>query len=208
MSKFTDQLERRYTHQQLFEIATQDILHLDAAQGWIGLNLYQEAQAELAKASPFAKMLVEYMEIQSVIHAANHQWRKSLEYAEAMIIEEPDNEFGYQFRADAIRHLKGAAVAYENLAGVIGKFPASPLVKYNLGCYACVGGKLFSARRLLVQTFRLAQVTDNVIFFRNLAQTDEDLRPLWPEISRIKEIASRLNRTRMKIITADSHACG
>lgn len=197
MSRFTDQFERRYSYKQLFEVATQDILHLDAAHGWVGLNLYQEAQAELAKASPFAKSLVEYMEIQSLIHAANHQWRESLEYAEAMIIEEPDNEFGYQFRADAIRHLKGAAVAYENLAGVIGRFPASPLVKYNLGCYACVGGKLFSARKLLIQMFQLAEKTDDGILFRNLAQTDEDLKLLWRELPRIKEIASRLNRTKI-----------
>ena len=196
MSRFTDQLEKRYSKIQLFEVAAQDILHLDAAHGWVGLKLYQEAQAELAKASPFAKTLVEYMEIQSLIHAANHQWRESLEYAEAMIIEEPDNEFGYQFRADAVRHLKGAAVAYENLAGVIWKFPDSPLVRFNLSCFACVGGELFSARKLLVQTFRLAEKTGEVGFFKNLAIADADLKKLWPEVGRIIEAAQRLNRTK------------
>jgi len=187
---------RKFTDQQLEEIAHRDLAILNTVRGFCGLKMYQDAKDELAKASIFSKTLADFLEIHSLISAENNQWRESLRCAEAMIAEEPENEFGYQFRADAIRHIHGASAAFENLAEVVQKFPASPLIRFNLACFASVSGNLFSARKNLIQSFLLADKTGEVDFFHNLALNDMDLKPLWPEVSRIIEISSKLNQQR------------
>jgi len=72
------------------------------------------------------------------------------------------------------------------------------LTQFNLGCYACLSGNLFSARKNLIQMFQLAEKTDEVNFFRNLVIGDSDLEKLLPEVSRIIEISSRLNHIKEK----------
>jgi Flp pilus assembly protein TadD len=51
----------------------------------------------------------------------------------------------------------------------------SPLVAYNLACYACLLGDLPEARRLLEAVFA------QDISWRDVARDDEDLAPLYPE---------------------------
>ena len=187
---------RRFTDEQLVEIALQDLAILNTARGFCGLKMYKDAKDELTRASHFSKTLADYLEIWSLIHAQHDEWHESLRCAEAMIIEEPDNEFGYQFRADSIRHLKDPQAAYKNLAEVVERFPASPLVRFNLACFACLSGRHFLARKKLIQTFLLAEKTEEVDFFHNLALNDLDLKPLRSEVSRIIEFSSKLNQQR------------
>jgi hypothetical protein len=190
---------RRFTDEELTERVINDTAILEVARGWVGLKLYREAVTELSKASEFSKTRFDFMEIRSQIHTANSQWQELLESAEAMIIEEPDNEFGFQFRAEAIRHLKNAQAAYENLAHFVGKFPNSPFIRFNLACFASVSGNFFSARRHLIQMFRLADKTGEVNYLQNLA-LDDDLMVLWPEISRMMEAAERLDERKSRLV--------
>jgi hypothetical protein len=184
---------RKFTDAELTDRVNEDTATLEVADGFYGLKMYADARAEVSKASEFSKMRPDFLELWSLIHAAHGEWQESLECAETMIVEQPDNPVGYCVRADAIRHLTDARAAYKNLAGTVEKFPKRPLIQFNLGCYASVAGNFFSARRHLIQMFRLADDAGEVNFLKNLA-LDDDLKPLWPEIPRLKDAAERLNR--------------
>jgi tetratricopeptide (TPR) repeat protein len=185
---------RKFTDAEIWELIAQDTEVLEKARAWVVLKLFGEAVAELSHASEFSKARADFMEIQSLIHAVHGEWFESLERAEAMIVEAPKCEFGYGFRADAIRHLENARAAYGSLNEVVWRFPTSPLIHFNLACYAAAAGNHFAARKHLVQMFRIADQTEDVKFFQNLAVCDDDLNPLRHEIFRIKGFALKLNR--------------
>jgi len=186
----------RYTVAQVHELAIQDKQRLECARGYYGLKLYADAEAELSNASPFSRSRTDFLELRSLIYAAKGEWLESLLCADEIIAKEPDNAMGYILRADAVRQLEdgGLRAAYKILADVVDKFHDCLTPKYNLACFACASGNLRTARKWLIKTFRDAIGTEYQGFYQNLAFYDPDLKLLWRELSRINEVALRLNQ--------------
>jgi hypothetical protein len=200
MSRFTDQLERRYTYKQLYEIATQDVEILETASGYYGLRLYDEAVAEIRKASLFATQDACYLELRALLHAAKYEWGASLDCAYHLVHADPDSPTGLLLKANALGHIKYTSARkaeFNTLVDAVGKFPDSAVAKLKLAAVECRNGRLFSARRCLIKSFIHAGKNGEQNFHHNLALDEQDLKPLWRELPRIKEIASRLNRTKI-----------
>ena len=188
---------RRFSDEQLEEIAHQDLAILETARGYYGLRLYDEAVAEIRKVSQFAKKDACYLELRALLHAAKYEWGSSLDCAYHLVQAEPDKPTGLLLKANALGHIKytnARKAEYNTLVDVVGKFPDNAVAKLKLAAVECRNGRLFSARRCLIKSFIHAGKNGEQKFHHNLALDEQDLKPLWRELPRIKEIASRLNR--------------
>lgn len=189
---------RKFSDEQLLELATLDNAVLETARGYYGLKLFNEAATELSRASRFAATRDDFLEIRSLIHGAKGQWRESLACADAMIEQTLDNATAHCLKAEAVKHLNGVESAYQVLMDALWRFPKSALANFNLSCFAAKAGNLRKARRHLIKCFRDAVNTDNDGFFQSLAVFDEDLRAIWSEIPRMNEVARRLYQLRRR----------
>jgi len=91
----------------------------------------------------------------------------------------PDAAAGWLHRAYALRRVDagGLAQAWDALLPAADKFPAEPVIAFNLSCYACQLQELDDARAWLK---RAAAAGKEVI--KKMALEDDDLQPLWAEI--------------------------
>jgi len=72
-------------------------------------------------------------------------------------------------------------VAWDALLPAAEKFPAEPVIAYNLSCYACQMQQLDLARTWL----KRAVVAGKKEAIKKMALADDDLQPLWPEIKEL-----------------------
>jgi Flp pilus assembly protein TadD len=160
--------------------APPDSHHLDAAIGWLGLGCAGDARAELAKISAENQNHPDVLEVRWTICAQEKQWRNALEIAEQELKIAPGESSGWLHRAYALRRVNegGLSLAWDALLPAAEKFPAEPVIAYNLSCYACQLQQLDLARTWL-QRAVAAGKKDAV---KKMALADEDLQPLWEEI--------------------------
>jgi len=164
-------------------LAPPDSHHLDAAIGWIGLGCANDASAELAKISPANQHHSDVLEVRWTICAHEKQWRDALEIAEQELKFAPDESSGWLHRAYALRRVSGGGLsqAWNALLPAAEKFPAEPVITYNLSCYACQLQQLDIARHWLNR----AVAAGKKDAIRQMALADDDLQPLWEEIKNL-----------------------
>ncbi|HWX20490.1 MAG TPA: tetratricopeptide repeat protein [Candidatus Binatia bacterium] len=155
-----------------------DSLHLDAAQGWLGLGNHVEANAELEKISPGHKRHAEVLKVKWEICAAARKWEAALESAATLIQLDPEDPLGWVHRSYALHELKRTAEARDNLLRVVDKFPISATMRYNLACYECQLGRLEQAKEWLEKAFQVGDARR----MKSAALEDPDLKPLWKHI--------------------------
>jgi len=104
-----------------------------------------------------------------------------LKIAELELKIAPDDSAGWLHRAYAVRRVAGGGLpqAWEALLPAAGKFPAEPVIAFNLSCYACQLQQLDMARTWLQRAINTGK-KDTII---KMALADEDLAPLWKEIA-------------------------
>ena len=154
--------------------------HLRAATGWLGLGCAEDARAELAKIPPASQQHPDVLELRWTLCAHELQWRAALEVADAELAAAPDDPAGWLHRAYALRRVSdgGLTRAWDALLPAAKKFPAEPVVAYNLSCYACQLQQLDIARHWLQRALAAGQKAA----IKKMALADADLQPLWPEI--------------------------
>ncbi len=162
-------------------LAPPDSHHLDAATGWLGLGCAGEARAELAKISAANQKNPDVLEVRWTICAHEKQWRDALEIAEQELKFSPGESSGWLHRAYALRRVNGGGLsqAWDALLPAAEKFPAEPVIAYNLSCYACQLKQLADARKWLQRAVKIGG--KNAI--QKMALADDDLKPLWEEIN-------------------------
>ncbi len=160
-----------------------DVHHFDAAQGWLGLRNAAEAFAELARIRP---------ELQShpVVRAAwldawiaNGDWARAREAAQALCGEFPDEPGFWLHLAYATRRAAAAGgleAAELILRGVEAQFPKQWVIPFNRACYYCQMGQLADAKGCLARALEVGGAR-----IRRQALEDEDLKPLWPMLTRM-----------------------
>jgi len=96
------------------------------------------------------------LEVRWTICAHEKQWRDALEIAEQELKFAPDESSGWLHRAYALRRVSGGGLsqAWNALLPAAEKFPAEPVIAYNLSCYACQLQQLDIARHWLNRAVR------------------------------------------------------
>jgi len=165
------------------EIGPPDSHHLNAALGWLGLGLQQDAMQELDLVTSANQQHPDVLEARWMIHAAEQQWDAALEVASRLLAIAPEQPDGWLHRAYALRRTTsgGLAQAWEALKPAAEKFPKEPIIPFNLSCYACQMRQLDEARLWLKRALKIGGKER----IKRLALADADLEPLWDEIRRL-----------------------
>ena len=154
-------------------LAPENQTHLTAAEGYLTLGLFIEAEAELARVSPDAQPRAEVLMVRVHLYQATKRWRDMQAAAMALVSLEPFDPQWVLALAYAIRRANSIAAARVILAAALNQHPTNPMIQYNLACYDCQLGELRSAKKFLKTAFGLDPS------LKSLALDDEDLEPLW-----------------------------
>jgi predicted Zn-dependent protease len=157
-----------------------DQRHLEAAEGWLELGNWQEANEELENIQPELRAHPFVQEIRYKIYSAAGRWEMAAEIARAMSELLPENSWGFIHYAYSLHELKRTKEAYAVLLPVADKFSDST-IRYNLACYSCQLGQLKESMQWLELAIDLAGKKD----IRLMALDDPDLQPLWSQIGEI-----------------------
>jgi tetratricopeptide (TPR) repeat protein len=157
-----------------------DAFAISAALGWIELGNPTEALAELEQVTKANQNHPGVLEVRWAALAELKRWEPALAAASELVRVNPDNASGWLHRAYALRRIPngGLVQAWEILLPAADKFPKEPIIPYNLACYACQLQQLDEARTWLKRAMKIGKPLE----IKRMALTDEDLKPLWPEI--------------------------
>ena len=166
---------------QGFEVA--DIHRLNAALGWLGLDAPADARAELDAIAPTQQSHPAVLEARWLLCAHEKNWDDALRVAELELKSAPEESSGWLHRAYALRRVSagGLPQAWDALLPAAKKFPAEPVIAYNLSCYACQMQQLDIARTWLHRAINAGK-KDAI---KKMALADDDLQPLWKEIQEL-----------------------
>lgn len=156
-----------------------DQLHLNAAEGWLGLGDYRSATEELDQITASLRAAPSVLNLRWGIHNAAQNWPLAAEAAHALTQFDPDDQRGWLHYCDALHQMNRTAQARDTLLEVIVCFPDCALMLYNLARYECRLGNLSQARQHLEAAFNLK----GGLHLRPRALNDPDLSPLQHRIS-------------------------
>ena len=151
---------------------------LEAAEGWLGLGNWQEAETELASIPAEFQNHPFVLELRYKIFENTGRWDRAVAVAENLRATLPENLWGHFYLAYSLHELKRTQEAYDILLPVLPRFPEHYLMRYNLACYACQLGKHEEAMTWLAKALALAGKKEIIL----LALDDPDLKPLWAKI--------------------------
>jgi tetratricopeptide (TPR) repeat protein len=158
-------------------LALHDKRHLDAAQGWLGLGLWKEANEELEQIT--SQSHPDVLGVRwDVYAAAGERWKACLDIGEALVKLIPDRAEAWIRRSFALHELKRTQEALDLLLPAPEKFPENCTIPYNLCCY-CSQLLRFEESK---EWFKKAMAIDEQEVKR-MAIDDPDLKPLWDSMS-------------------------
>lgn len=147
-----------------------------AAQGYVELELHDEAQAELRKLPPQAADRVDVIELTVLCLMKEQRWQDALALTRKLCALEPGEPGGFIHAAYCLHELGRTAEAL----GLLDRGPAAlrtkPVYYYNKGCYLACLGEDDKALTLLKQSFEM----DGSL--RRHARKDPDLDRLRPRL--------------------------
>ncbi len=148
--------------------------HLSYALGYLQLGLVAEAREELAALPPEVLCATPALAVRLEIAMADETWDEVIQIAPELVGHDASLERPWIAWAYALREREKISEAQETLlAGARLIKDPSPLVPYNLACYACLLGDTAEATRLLA----VAIARDKT--WRDIARDDPDLAPLF-----------------------------
>ncbi|MGD0351643.1 MAG: tetratricopeptide repeat protein [Verrucomicrobiota bacterium] len=171
----------RLENMRMKKLELSDQRHMDAAQGWLGLGNWLEANEELEQITPLMRAHPDVLLVRWHVYATAKKWEMAADIARAISEQLPENPFGWVHWAFSLHELKRTKEAWDVLVPVVDKFPDEYIIRYNLACYACQLGNLKEALQWLKKAIDLAGKKD----IRTMALDDPDLQPLWNEIGEI-----------------------
>src|SRR5437870_766180 len=122
-----------------------DLRRLEAAQGWVGLGNWREANEELENITPENRAHPEVLCIRWQIYCMAEKWERANEIARVI------SERMLTHMACWLHKKKRTEGAWRLLLGVADKFPDNHSMRYNLACYASQLGNFEDARKWLEQ---------------------------------------------------------
>ena len=163
------------------QLNLEDRRSLEAAQGWVDLGNWKEAEQELKQISPAMHQHPEVLGTRCVICGKAKKWENAIELAKKLSEVLPNSSFGWLNWAFALHELKRTQEAWDVLLPVIERFPNQYVLRYNLACYACQLGNQKEAWNWLEKAIEIAGVKQ----IKQMALDDLDLKPLWGRVSKL-----------------------
>jgi len=161
------------------DLEPHDVMHLNAAEGWLGLGNVIEADKELKQIAPAMRSHPEVMAVRYNMMAKAECWQACEEIADNLVTLVPESTFGWIHRSFALHEMKCTQEALDKLLPALDLFPDEILIRYNLACYECVLGNMSQAKLHLVEAFDLAHKQDCTDQWKASMLKDEDLKPFW-----------------------------
>jgi len=163
------------------KIEAPDSHHYNAASGWLELGNRTECRIELEAISPGNQSHPAVLDLKWALCAAEQKWDEAFELAQQLMQACPKDAAGWLHAAYATRRRSsgGLVAAWELLLPAADLFPEEPVIPFNLACYACQMGQLDDGRRW----FKRACAVGDKRKITAMALQDQDLKPLWPELS-------------------------
>lgn len=155
-----------------------DQYHLDAAEGWLELGNYLEANEELEQIRPELRGHPFVLQARQDIYAKAGKWEVAAEVARSLAIILPGNSWVWIQWAFALHELERTREAKGVLLPVADRFPDQAMIRYNLACYSCQLGEMEESMQWLGKAMDLAGKKE----IRRIALNDADMKPLWSEI--------------------------
>lgn len=142
------------------------------------LGAPHEARRELRLIQPENRRHLEVLQVHWRVCAAAHKWRACLSLAQALLVEEPENPFGWVHRSFALHEMGRTQEAWDRLLPAARQFKNDFIIPYNLSCYACQLGRLLEAWSWYQRARGLAETG----IVESMALDDKDLQPIWNKI--------------------------
>lgn len=149
---------------------------LQAAQGYLALEMPRDAAAELATIPELEHDRVEIVELKALIALKLDDWDAGLEAAQKLCELQPSRPSGFIHAAYCLHELGRTAEARETLLVGPASLRKEATYFYNLACYNARLDEDEEALQLLDRAF---EMDANL---RELAQTDPDLESLMFEL--------------------------
>jgi tetratricopeptide (TPR) repeat protein len=154
---------------------------LEAAQGWIELGNWREANEELDCITPQLRAHPDVLAARWVVCSKAGNWTLALEIAGTLAAADPYNSIAVVRLASTLDKLNRVKEACDFLIAAAPNFPEGYRLHYDLARYCCKLGKLKEALHYLETAFD-SPATDDL---RRKALDDPELEPLWENISEI-----------------------
>lgn len=151
-----------------------DSIHLEAAEGWLGLGDIAAAHDELEQISAPLRAHPVVLVTRCEIYGKAGKWDAVATIADTLVKMMPDESSGWIQRSFALHELKCTQEAFDNLLPVAVKFPRVWNIPYNLACYCAQLGRLDECQ----DWFKKAMAIDEETV-KQQAIDDPDLKPLW-----------------------------
>lgn len=150
-----------------------------AAQGYVELDLHDEARRELLHLPPDQQNRVDVIEIRVLCHMHEQQWVEALKLSQKLCRLQPDEPGGFIHAAFCLHELGRTEEALDLLSRGPSSLRTKPVYYYNLGCYLARLGQEEKALQLLKQSFEM----DGDL--RRDARRDPDLHNLRQQLENI-----------------------
>ena len=158
-----------------------DSLHLQAAEGWIGLGNYAETNEELENITAENRAHPDVLQLRWRIYADARKWDACLVIATALTTMTPERRFGWIHRAHTLDKLGRTLEAKDLLLAVVNDFEVNSTMPYHLAQYCAKLGQIDEAKEWLGKALLAADGPEAVNRLRKMAMEDPDLEPLRRE---------------------------
>jgi len=120
--------------------------HLSAAQGYLELGMFLDADTELDNIEPELRHAPEVLEVRAQLYSALGKLELMLVVTNALVRHDPDNVQWTVWRAFATRRAQSLEAARSILLEAVERHPEAAIFHYNLACYECQLGELEVAK--------------------------------------------------------------
>jgi len=160
---------------------------LDAATGWLILGNAEEAKREFEQLSPAARSHPDALDFEWRWLAHERRWEEAAGVAQRLLDQCPLRADAWIHRSFALHELRQTQEAFDLLLPAVKRFVKETTIPYNLACYTCGLGDLAAARQWFERALKLEPSSAEKRRRLALALEDVDLKPLWPELRRLRD---------------------
>lgn len=126
-----------------------------AAQGYVELGLYEEAEAELSALPVTMRERVDVIEILLLCLMGRHQWKEAHALAARLCQQEPAEPGGFIHAAFCLHELGRTAEAVAVLSDGPAALRTKAVYYYNIGCYHARLGNFDQSLSYLERAFEM-----------------------------------------------------
>jgi tetratricopeptide (TPR) repeat protein len=164
-----------------------DSFFVSSASGWLDFGLFEEGLKELDAVRPKFQNHPDVAALRWTLNSRLGRWKECAVVAERLIEVHPGNIEGWVQYAYATRRAPdgGLHEARRILLTALDRFPAEPIIPYNLSCYDCQLGLNEEALVWLALTLKRAGGKKDRRHWLEMALKDDDLEAVREAVQRL-----------------------